>query len=134
MISIWHTFVLVFTLFTISSGLQRVLFPDELKWIQLDYCLVQDKIPAKIPNPNPKGKSKCYSLLEQGPCKDNAWLVLDKTSKEPKVKCEKKPCENLENSIPSVSGECRGINDVSDCYGDHVELQINPYGIGKFHS
>ena len=137
MISFWGTFVLLFSMLTMISGVQRVLFPEELEWRLLDHCLDEDKMPAKMPKPNPRRKTKCYSLLEQGPCKEGEWLVLDKTSKEPKVKCEKKLCENLENTVPTSSGECRSINDLSDCpmamATDHVELQINPYGVGKSH-
>ena len=134
-ISFLGTFVLLFPLLTMESGeiSPLILFPDEIKWIRLDYCLLEDKIPAIMPYPNPKGKFKCYSLLEQGPCKEGEWLVLDKTNKEPTTKCEKNFCGNFENTVPSTSGECRSINDVSECLGDNMELQINPYGIGKFH-
>ena len=40
------------------------------------------------------------------------------------------PCEDIQNLIPDASGECQSVND-SNCNGDNMEMQINPYGIGK---
>ena len=41
------------------------------------------------------------------------------------------PCDDMQNLIPDASGECQSLNDASNCDGDNMEMQINPYGIGK---
>ena len=46
-------------------------------------------------------------------------------------KCAPMPCEDIQNLIPDASGECQSVNDDSKCNGDNMEMQINPYGIGK---
>ena len=46
-------------------------------------------------------------------------------------KCVPMPCDDMQNLIPDASGECQSVNDASNCDGDKMEMQINPYGIGK---
>ena len=41
------------------------------------------------------------------------------------------PCEDMQNLIPDASGECQSLNDALHCDGYNMEMQINPYGIGK---
>ena len=48
-----------------------------------------------------------------------------------KTKCVPMPCDDMQNLIPDGSGECQSLNDASNCDGDNMEMQINPYGIGK---
>ena len=41
------------------------------------------------------------------------------------------PCDDMQNSIPDASGVCLSVYDASNCDEDNMEMQINPYGIGK---
>ena len=71
---------------------------------------------------------KSLSLTQHSKSESGESVKLIKKIQQ---KCVPMPCEDIQNLIPDASGECQSVNDDSNCNGDNMEMQINPYGIGK---
>ena len=69
----------------------------------------------------------CYTLLHEGPCKRNNWLVANKLADKPFVECKRRLCE--ENKI-RFRHECRHKNESSTLCGESQILLMNPFGEG----
>ena len=69
----------------------------------------------------------CYTLLHEGPCKRNNWLVANKLPDKPFVECKRRLCE--ENKI-RFRHECRHKNESSTLCGESQILLMNPFGEG----
>lgn len=86
------------------------------------------------------GDGQCYSLLSQGPCGHQEWLVLARSSDSVGVECRHRPCP-CDPAAPYLceveleDGPCQckvalaaaqdGLCDVRE------QLLVNPYGFGE---
>ncbi|XP_023328067.1 uncharacterized protein LOC111701135 [Eurytemora carolleeae] len=80
----------------------------------------------------------CYSLLDQGPCQDGQWLILNST-KPIRAKCALIPCPVGEQVFWSALCQCIDIDNTIrsgrysplEVCGERSRMVLNPYGEGE---
>ena len=72
---------------------------------------------------------QCYTLLQQGPCQNNHWLVANEFADKPSSECKIRICEEGEIHF---NGECHKNDSNSICGGSQV-LLLNPFGEGTIY-
>ena len=129
-------------------ALPQILFPDQIKdliassqseefaslmdltyEVKLQECLDEEKLPFLDES---IGNFTCYPPLEQGPCLDKEWLVLDNDLQMPKLKCVKRVCDENFVLVQNQNGtkECAVLKSINVC-GHGMHVLANPFGKGK---
>lgn len=80
-------------------------------------------------NQVPYEDGSCYQLLDQGPCQDGWWYILD-DSAPLGVACKMRTClDSAPNSTVLWGGKCEEVGSHSHCDSNLV-LHVTPYGVG----
>ncbi len=94
----------------------------------VEECLAEDQMPFWNTTAN---EYQCFDLLEQGPCNDTEWLIIDESNDDLKAICAERPCGGDPRYIPfSNSDECVALKSGHLCH-KNFQVLATPTGKGK---
>jgi hypothetical protein len=112
----------------VKNKAEEKLTPTQRYNAALDFCTDHDQMPFYDQN---YGEFLCYPLLEQGPCKDGEWYILNENLLQPVATCAKRPCNGSTELIPYIDGTCEVLYYGAKC-PPGMELLPTPFGKGNF--